>query len=287
MLPDKQAFERSEIYNDLLTRHDMPHFMGVWTAKTGRSLAAISIQRSAKQGPFESHEVERYKPLAAHLVRVTRLRQLFNAARQQNQMYADVVDRLPFGVVLVDETARVVRVNERAQSVLRAGSGLRYSERRIHAWHEEDDRELQKTVRRALKQDRERAPPGGAVSIRRTGARRALTVIATPVRKSSDAPTNRPACMLVIVDPHSAARPAVNVVKEGLRLTEAEARLACILFSGVTLREAATELQLSINTCKSQLKSIYAKTGCKSHLDLSNAISLTGIVESSATTSPP
>jgi DNA-binding NarL/FixJ family response regulator len=40
------------------------------------------------------------------------------------------------------------------------------------------------------------------------------------------------------------------------------------LFTGITLREAADHLQLSINTCKAQLKSIYSKTGCSSHVDL-------------------
>jgi DNA-binding CsgD family transcriptional regulator/PAS domain-containing protein len=287
MLPNRQEFERSEIYSDLLAAHDLPHFMAVWTAKTSRSLAAVSIQRSSKQGPFESHEVERYKPLAAHLVRVTRLRHLFNASRKQNQMYGDVVDRLPFGVILIDEATRVILANEKAQSILRAGSGVGYSSRRIYAYHNEDDRELQRTIQLTLKPEGESVHPGGAVSIRRSVAQRALTVIATPVRKNSSGSKHRPACMLVIVDPDSALRPAVSVVKEALRLTEAEARLACILFGGVTLRQAAAELQLSINTCKSQLKSIYAKTGCKSHADLSNAISLTGIVQTTALASRP
>jgi DNA-binding CsgD family transcriptional regulator len=77
--------------------------------------------------------------------------------------------------------------------------------------------------------------------------------------------------MLVIFDPNRSPEPAVSAVRRVLNLSEAEARLVCELFTGITLREAAENLQRSINTCKAQLKSIYSKTGCASHVDLVKA----------------
>ena len=51
-------------------------------------------------------------------------------------------------------------------------------------------------------------------------------------------------------------------------MTEAEAALASTLYSGISPREAADTLGLSINTCKTQLKSVYAKVNCRSHVQL-------------------
>jgi DNA-binding CsgD family transcriptional regulator len=47
----------------------------------------------------------------------------------------------------------------------------------------------------------------------------------------------------------------------------------------MSLREAATGLGRSINTCKAQLKSIYAKTGCRSHVDLAKTLIMTALGE--------
>jgi DNA-binding CsgD family transcriptional regulator len=74
--------------------------------------------------------------------------------------------------------------------------------------------------------------------------------------------------MLLIPDPLLVPKQPTEVVREALHLTDAEALLATTLFAGGTLRRAADELRVSINTCKSQLKSIYAKTGCRNQADL-------------------
>lgn len=82
----------------------------------------------------------------------------------------------------------------------------------------------------------------------------------------------RAACILIIFDPERSPRSSLATVKGALALTDAEASLAFVLFTGVTLQEAATRLELSVNTCKTQLKSIYAKTGCRSHVDLAKVL---------------
>jgi DNA-binding CsgD family transcriptional regulator len=78
--------------------------------------------------------------------------------------------------------------------------------------------------------------------------------------------------MLIVFDPNRDAQQQTTAVRRVLGLTDAEARLACALFTGITLREAAERLSLSVNTCKSELKSIYAKTGSRSHVDLAKAV---------------
>jgi DNA-binding CsgD family transcriptional regulator len=54
-------------------------------------------------------------------------------------------------------------------------------------------------------------------------------------------------------------------------LSPAEARCAVSLGEG-TLGSAAADLEVSVDTAKSQLKQIYAKTGCHSRADLTRLL---------------
>jgi DNA-binding CsgD family transcriptional regulator len=74
------------------------------------------------------------------------------------------------------------------------------------------------------------------------------------------------------VAPHAAvcALPDMPVLCEVLmahlfHLTPAEARLARYLSTGDTLEEAATMLKVKLSTARTQLSSLFAKTGTRRH----------------------
>lgn len=54
-----------------------------------------------------------------------------------------------------------------------------------------------------------------------------------------------------------------DIVKQGLGLTAAEAKLAAQLGAGTTLADAASELGIAFHTARTQLKHIFAKTGAR------------------------
>ena len=83
-----------------------------------------------------------------------------------------------------------------------------------------------------------------------------------------------PAAMMAVVDRDLSPPPCVALLQTSLHLTRAEAELAQALVSGLTLAAVAQHLERSINTCKSQLKAIYAKTGCRNHVDLTKTLLL-------------
>jgi DNA-binding CsgD family transcriptional regulator len=274
---DPHSFKQSEILNDFLLPNDIPHIMAVWTRKTPQLLEAVSIQRSRRQGPFLKADEERCKVLIPHLVRALRIRQELQAVRQQQAVVMEVLDRLPFGVVLLDDAGRIIETSAAADAMLRSGDGVAAKGGAIRAALPEDDHGLQKAIRRTLRARADQLAPGGAVALRREGDRRALTVVVVPVADPSIFMHAVPRCMVLISDPDRVPPSAIGSVQRALGLTPAEARLACALFKGVSLREAAEELGLSINTCKAQLKSIYSKTGSRSHVELAKAVLFTAL----------
>src|SRR5690606_23092254 len=65
----------------------------------------------------------------------------------------------------------------------------------------------------------------------------------------------RPLCALIAAPPE-AGEEALDIFRNALGLTPAEARLAARLRFGLSLKEAAEELGISVNTARNQLKSV-------------------------------
>lgn len=76
-----------------------------------------------------------------------------------------------------------------------------------------------------------------------------------------------PFCALVAAPP-DAGDDTLDVFRKMLGLTPAEARLAARLRFGQTLKEAAEELGISVNTARNQLKSVFEKLGVNRQADL-------------------
>lgn len=76
-----------------------------------------------------------------------------------------------------------------------------------------------------------------------------------------------PHCALIAAPPDAGTQ-VLNVFRQTLGLTLAEARLAARLRFGLSLKEAAAELGISVNTARNQLKSIFEKLGVNRQADL-------------------
>lgn len=68
--------------------------------------------------------------------------------------------------------------------------------------------------------------------------------------------------VLLVVQPMEATLALEEeVLRRSFGLTQAEARLAAVLWEATVLKEAAGRLGISLNTAKTQLAAVFAKTG--------------------------
>lgn len=276
------TFKSCDIYRDFLTRHDIPHFLALWTRKSATRLSALALQRSAAQGPFLNSDKERLAPLVPHLVRALEIRETLQAARAAKSVYAEVLDRLPFGVVMLDWARVPMEISRTAEYLFRSSGVIQIRNGRVSAACTDDDDRLQQAIFLTINNERNAETYGRTFALRHKRNLRTLRVTVLPVPKSPPYMQRPPACMLLIFDPVNLPTSSVEMVKRSLQLTTAEARLACELCRGVSLREAASVLRLSINTCKTQLKSIYARTGCRNHAELAKALLISGMAQYAA-----
>jgi DNA-binding CsgD family transcriptional regulator len=278
-LLDRKIYESSEIYGELLRPYDIPHIMAMWLQRTPQACQAVVVEAGYRHGPFDQDALSKYAAIAPHLIRAARIRELLASARQAHLLNHEIVSRLPIGVMLLDRTASVIAASARAEEILRQDNGLRVRQARLHADFPDDDRQLQEEINRATRRGCVGALPGATLSLRRRGMS-ALGVSIIPMSPSNILTmTPEPVALLVVSDPAVRFAAPAELIKRALRLTEAESVLAATLFTGITLREAAERLGKSFHTCKVQLRSIYAKTGSRNHVDLTKALFITTLAD--------
>lgn len=278
-LLDRRTYERSEIYRDLLLPYDIPHIMAVWLQRTSRACQAFIVEAGRRHGPFQQDALKKFSAVAPHLIRAARIREALVSARRDRDIRMEILDRLPLGVIFLSETGAVIAASAYAEDVLREGNGLRIRQSRLHAEFPENDRRLQDGLFRTCSQSATPAS-GATLAIRQRPPKSGLNVVVVPVTPSPGLTiTPQSVAMLIVTDPARAPRARAEVIREALRLTEAESRLATVLFTGASLREAAESLGKSSHTCKTQLKSIYAKTGCRSQAELAKRLLLVAVAD--------
>jgi DNA-binding CsgD family transcriptional regulator len=256
---------RSEFYQDYLLPRDMGYVGAEMLVADPNCIAAVAIQRTRRQGPFEVGELDLLDRLAPHLTRALRLQTRFAALEAQRWADETLRDRLPFAVILVDERNGIVSQNQAATDLIAAGDGLTARCGRLRTAHPTDQACLDQLVRNAAMPANGDAAIGGALPLRRPSLRRPLNVFVMPIPRernvfSLDLGAPIPSALVIVTDPETVLLPPATILQRLYGLTPAEAGLASALGAGKSLQEYADEAQVTSETARWRLKQVLAKT---------------------------
>jgi DNA-binding CsgD family transcriptional regulator len=174
----------------------------------------------------------------------------------------DALDRLPAGVILVDDHGRILEANRAAKLILSQNDGLRTDKEGLAAATSNQTKELRSRIAAAALTARGKGvSAGGSIAIVRPSGKRPLGVVMMPASVHAFPPDARePAVMIFVSDPEAKLRTAPEVLARVYDLTAAESRLAEQLMHGESLVHAAERLGVSHNTARTHLQRIYQKT---------------------------
>jgi DNA-binding CsgD family transcriptional regulator len=179
-----------------------------------------------------------------------------------------VLDRLPFGVVQLDDTAALVHANATAFRIVQRCKSLSIRASGFHATKEGKEGRLQAAIAQAIKtQD---SSFRRRISIQGSDGAPACSVLVTSL-KEDDRPPGvrlRTVCLVFVADPDLPQPPSADAVAEALGLTTAESRVVAALASGTSLPDAAAMFGISINTARTLLARAMARTGVNSQIGL-------------------
>lgn len=264
LLPDK-TFLDSLFYREFLAPQDIRDLCaGVLHdgSEPGIPRVNIAVYRPHAKPRFSGADKALMAALLPHLREATRIGFRLAELEQRLQIARATADTILPALVLADRSGRIVFANRPAQLLCAAGDGLLLKEGRLKI----ASARLQSRIDKLLAQSEAQ---GAALQIPRPSGKPAYWLIPVDVPQTEESPPDarRPSRALLIHDP---ATQGANIedfaVLHGL--TPAEARLLETLLLHSTLPEAAQHLGVSINTVRSQLRSVLDKCGACRQVEL-------------------
>lgn len=270
-LVDRRVFECSEFYNDFLKPMDTYHVIATdIRVRPGPQPLDVSLafHGSPRHSGFGDEEKTVLETIVPHLRRALQLCSRLAGTLDGVRFALDVLETLADGVLLLGENGAVLYATESARSRLNASSGLRLCNGRLSAWRARDNAELASLIARAAEAD---GPPTvGTVAVCCPHADQPLIVSVFPLSRRSaplsDAESAR--VLVTLRDPTQPRAVCWDSVAHYFSITPAELRLCRALADDVTLPEYCVRNQISDATARSQLRSVFGKTGVRRQSEL-------------------
>lgn len=266
--------QRTPFYDEVLRPQEVGHSALMAIARKEDFAAAFNLCRTLRQGPLKAEELRLLEWLSPHMGRSAALGFRIDGYRSLRDAAFEVLDRLFDGVAILDRKARILFANETVRALETEGM-LRLRPTVALASSSHSPR-LTAIIKAAIS-----GAPGGIMSIPRNADGHLLTLTVSSIRgkdlgRMSDAGFKDAAVFLFVVDPANRRSISSEQIMDGYKLTQAEARVALAVSSGLNVSEAGRLLNLSPNTIKTHLRRIYAKTATESQVELAMLMTAVG-----------
>ncbi|WP_066739417.1 helix-turn-helix transcriptional regulator [Cupriavidus sp. D384] len=233
----------------------------------------LALQRPASEDGYSEADARALDWAIPHLREAMILRDRTHAVAAQGHVSADLLNRLPFGVVVFAESGKVLLSNAAGEPWPRRllpgdaadgkGSGWRLS------------RPFEDVVRSLC--DPNSLQPAQAIQAIGADGRAAqiVAVALTPALYLSSEWEGQPV-LVSIHENQGPPRAVPAVLRDLYGLTPAENRLAMLLNTGIGLPDACMQLGIKRETARSQLKAIFTKTGTSTQAQLAHLLTRLG-----------
>ncbi len=278
-LVSDDEIKRTDLYHLMLRPGALAHLLSFAFHREPSSLGEVSLWRPEDRERHGAGELAIANVLARHLRRsfaiACRVQQAWTRAIQLEE----VLGRLAVGCLLIEASGRLIVANPEAEAILGRNRPLRVVGARVVADTAANRRKWQRLLGRLTPADG--AAEGTAVTLE-TGDGAPLRVLAIPLRPTRCEAVGltppAPDLGLVVI---GEARPRPDRGAAALArlygLTAAEAGLAVALLQGESLQDYAERQRRSLNTVKTHLKSIFAKTGARRQTELIRELATLGL----------
>lgn len=255
-----EELRRNFVYADFARRWDIPYGSQTNVLLQDGMLVGLAVLRGEAAGVPQAEDRRAFEVLSPH-VRAAVLTQMA-VEGQGAALISGALEAVGAAAFVLDGLGRVRAMTPAADAAARRGS-IRLSGGRLGAVDGRDGAALAEAIRAAT---------SGLVGVHRTGLR-------TVVLRTGDSPAeveiadvvtlpSRPYSFgfqprtLVVIRGAERARPGVAaVLGRAYGLTAAEADIALAIAEGETREEIATRRRASLETIRSQLKTVFAKLG--------------------------
>jgi len=246
--------KRAALYNELLAPLGFGWFAAIGFS-AGSALWAIAIQRTFQEGPFDEDDKWLLGEMSRRLTETASLSKAVGAAVLSGVTNALHLIKQP--ALALDRLGFVLEMNEATEWLF--DNDIRVRGRRLYVRDQRAKAILDAFVDK-LRTTPDTAPlPAEPIVVRRR-ARRPVVIRILPVDGAARSPFLGARTLLTLTDLDCKVIPPTDVLSQTFGLSPAEARLAGLIVTGISLERAADELGIARETARNQLKAVFSKT---------------------------
>ena len=264
----------SVFYKEFLSQHGIEWICTgiVFDGAPGLPHTSASFFRERNVAPFSPQDKAWLQLLLGHLSRALGLMHRLAAVELRAASLRAALDRMAFGVALLNGKRQLLHMNAAGQAVLARNDGLTLGpERELDAPSHNGQPRLQQWLARSA------ASPGDVTGHFCSGFFVARRASAHPyvVQYAVLAPTDvwdlggdAVRYIAFITDPAATRMPSAERLAALYGLTPAESRVAVELAHGKSQKEVASALDISVSTARTHTQNVFAKLHVRRHADL-------------------
>jgi DNA-binding CsgD family transcriptional regulator len=272
---DDAFVEKDPFYQDYLIPLGGRYLYG--TKLRDDETMTVLLGHLGKSGrpPLGPDEKEAFRRLAEHFGRAMRIETALEQRTEQHSIGAELLSRMRQPMLLVDHQRRIAYRNRNGAEILKRGDLILEVDGRLACRDAESDHELTIALRDLVlvpvSNLGDAAKPLDRRSLRlrrRDNANVAATLLALRPDATLGSFGRTPQALFTLFEPGAALNIDPFLLSTTFDLTPAEARLAAMIVNGRSTEECARELNVKMSTVRSQLLSVFAKTGATGQADL-------------------
>lgn len=258
--------KNSRFYREWIVPQGVGFAAGAVILQEGVWATQVVLQRSPIHSPFTQVELDALDRLIAHLQRSVQMRHRFLELQLGQTVLTAGLDILAIPSIMVDEWGLVVHANRAAHILMDQRNAIWIEDRHLCTSTLASTKQIGMEVIVAISASRgsDSTVPGIVVVPRPDNV--PLTATVFPMRAAESG--LKGAAVLFVHDPSDMPGAKPDLLKRLFSLSTAEAELVVALCKGQTVDEAARTRRTSVHTVRTQLKSIFGKTGTRRQTDL-------------------
>ncbi len=269
---------RDEWYNDFIVPSGINDILGTRIFDDGRDTVMLGLHHAVDQRSPAVDPPRHLRPLLDALGQAAGLHCRLDRAEWKSAIALRALDRVATGVMIADETGRVLECNAAAERILAIDDGLSVRAGILAPRRAFEVLRLARLIATAAARTDQAA---GHMLVGRSNGHASYVVTVAPLSAEVTADA-RPLAMILVADPDEHA-PSREHLAEFFGFSPAESRLAAALMEGRRLDQIAGELGVRISTLRTQLSSVLKKAGVERQADLMRVLSTVRLIE----TTPP
>ncbi len=258
----------TQVYNDFMARYNVACGMFGLVENNSARWASLSIYRGSSSEEFRVADLDILTFLVPHMQRAFMLHFEFSGLNARAEGTEAALNMLSTGVIFLDDNGGILATNRTADELLRRKDGLRLEAGKLSASLPAESARLQAIIAGGVKTGNGKGLIAGGTILVSRESTKPLSVTVAPVQSAAVEIGQRAAAVVFVSDPDQKIEVPTQALQGYYGLTPAEARLAVLLLEGRTLNEAEELCGVTRNTAKSQLKSIFLKTGVQRQQEL-------------------